>query len=176
MRLNLRWLPLLVFGITLVEVLVLSRVAHALGFGLLIAWLGSAALLGVGLLRQARRRAARSGVAAGAMGLEIADRAVISAAAVLFIIPGFLSDLVAVALLVPGNRRALARALVARFGAAFPAANEPFERDVGSAASVGPGHRRADGDRPTPRDSGRRSGHVIEGDFIRRDDSKRDKP
>ena len=167
---NLRWLPLIVFGITLVEVSLLVRVAHALGFGLLLL-LGLALIAGAALFRHVRRRAPRAGFDRGA-AVELADRAVLTAAAVLLIIPGVLSDLVAIAMLVPGNRRALARGLAARFGAGFEAANTPFAdgaRRADAPRSEGSPNAR----RPAGRPAG--GGRVIEGEFIRRDDSRADK-
>ena len=164
-----------VFIITLIEVMLLVRLAHALGFGFLLLWLTLAALVGVNLFRYARRTGVRGGADTGAVALELADRAVLSAAAVLFIIPGFLSDLVAIALVLPGNRKALAHGLATRFAGSFTAANDPFAQDAVRAQSGerSRGDRKPRGDRKQGPGDG---GQVIEGEFIRRDESARSKP
>ena len=82
-----------VFIITLIEVMLLIRVGHVLGLGLLL-WLVLAAIAGVNLFRYARRNAGQSNmqgaVDARTVALGLADRAVLSAAALLLIIPGLL--------------------------------------------------------------------------------------
>jgi UPF0716 protein FxsA len=126
--------------------MLLVRIAHFVGPLLLFGWLGLAAGLGIMQLLRAAR---------GTTGPQppppeqLADRAVRAAAAVLLIIPGFISDIAAAALLVPGNRRALARALAQRF---VPLRAGAF--DEGAA----PGAARE------------RHGQVIEGEFTRRDE------
>lgn len=153
-----------VFIITLIEVMLLIRIGRVLGLGLLL-WLVLAAIAGVNLFRYARRNAGRpstqGAVDARTVALGLADRAVLSAAALLLIIPGLLSDIVALALLIPGNRRALAQGLAARFAGSFTAANDPFTQQErpGKTSGTEPKQGHADG-----------GGQVIEGEFTRRDD------
>lgn len=94
---TLRW-RLLVFGYPLAEILVFWGVAGLIGWGwaLLLLVIGVAA--GWALVRNAGAEAARGR----------GDRAlVLGVAGVLFMVPGFLTDLAALVLLVPPVHRAL---------------------------------------------------------------------
>jgi UPF0716 protein FxsA len=94
---TLRW-RLLVFGYPLAEILVFWGVASLIGWGwaLLLLVIGVAA--GWALVRNAGAEAARGR----------GDRAlVLGVAGVLFMVPGFLTDLAALVLLVPPVHRAL---------------------------------------------------------------------
>lgn len=193
MLFKLRWVPVAVFVITMIEVMLLVRVGRVLGPLLLLCWLAAAATIGVVLLRSAatarpiggpRQRGPIQKTAGGntagqktvgTVAEQVADRAVLSGAAVLLIIPGFLSDLVAVLLLIPGNRRALVSMLTSRFAgtlaanwAANWAANSGgTDRSAIDDTGQGPASvRRAGVGDAVP------GGDVIEGEFTRRDDER----
>lgn len=94
------------------EITVLWLVGSAVGFLGLVAVLLGAALIGTWALRHEGRRsmralrdAARSGRPADA---EVADGMLVALAALLLILPGLISDVVGLVLLVPPVRRAVA--------------------------------------------------------------------
>lgn len=96
-----------------VEITVLVLVGQAVGFWGLLGILVLSAVVGVWALRHEGRRslvelgrAARSGRPAEA---EVADGMYVALAGVLLVVPGLLSTLAALVLLVPPVRRALAR-------------------------------------------------------------------
>jgi len=99
------------------EIAVLYLVGSAVGFLGLVAVLLGAALIGMWALRREGRRsmralrdAARSGRPADA---EVADGMLVGLAAALLILPGLVSDVLGLILLVPPVRRALARRVAA---------------------------------------------------------------
>lgn len=92
----------------IVEIALFIKVGQAIGLWPTLALVIGAALLGGALLRQqglAVLMQLRGNVAAGKLpGQTIADAALIGVAAVLLVLPGFLSDVLGLALLVPPIR------------------------------------------------------------------------
>lgn len=106
---------LALFGYPLVELLLMLQVASWLGALATLALLLLGAVAGVSLLRGQRlsvlARLQRGLPPGGPLLPELLDGALRAAAAVLLILPGFISDGVGLALLIPAARRRLARRL-----------------------------------------------------------------
>ena len=106
----------------LLEAFVTLEVAARLGAGLTLALLILGAAAGIAVLRQERlavlTRLRRSLGAGQPLVPELFDSALRAAAGILLIVPGFLSDAAALALLSPPLRRMLLRRWRARFGQA----------------------------------------------------------
>ncbi|WP_211190321.1 FxsA family protein [Actinomycetospora sp. TBRC 11914] len=146
------------------EIWVLVLVGQAVGFLGLLGLLVASALVGAwALKREGRRsvadlgRAVRSGRPAEA---EVAGGMYLALAGVLLVVPGLLSTLAALVLLVPPVRRALARRAAARAVRAGSARMGPSITVVGAGAPGGYGPRGPAG----PRDPWH--GRVIEGHVI----------
>ena len=144
-----------------VEIAVLVLVGRAVGFWGLLGLLVLSAVVGAWALRREGRRslvalgrAARSGRPAEA---EVADGMYVALAGVLLVVPGLLSTLAALVLLVPPVRRALARRAAARAVRAGSARRGP------TVTVVGGGPRG-----PVPDPQGTRSfrGTVVEGHVL----------
>jgi UPF0716 protein FxsA len=125
------------------EIWVLVLVGHAIGILGLLGLLVVSALVGAwALKREGRRsledlgRAVRSGRPAEA---EVAGGMYLALAGVLLVVPGMLSTLAALVLLVPPVRRALARRAAARAVRAGSARMGPSVTVVGAAAPAGYG-------------------------------------
>lgn len=141
---------LLFLAVPLVEIYLLIQVGRVIGalptIGLCIlsAFLGSALLRqqGLGTLRRARANLNRGEMPA----LELLEGVMLVAGGVLLLVPGFVTDLVGLACLIPFTRRLLVSAALRRMRVVY-----------------GPMRRRSDIDP---------GGHrTIEGDFKRRDRS-----
>ncbi|MHA4947545.1 FxsA family protein [Micromonospora sp. SD19] len=117
MRRGLRFVPLALLLTVVLELAVFIGVGRALGFGAAVLLVFAASLLGLVLLRREGMRAwrgFRSAAAAGQPpGGQVTDGLVGLAGALLLAVPGLVSGLVGVLLLVPPVRR-LARAGVRR--------------------------------------------------------------
>jgi UPF0716 protein FxsA len=102
----------------IIEIAIFIKVGQSIGLLPTLALIVGAAILGGLLLRQQGLSVLgqlRSNMTAGRMpGRTIADAALIGVAAVLLVLPGFLSDFVALALLVPPVRGWLYGALARR--------------------------------------------------------------
>lgn len=100
-----------------VEVTVLYLVGSQVGFLGLVGVLLGAALLGAWAIGHEGRRSMRALVEAARSGrpaeAEVADGMLVALAGVLLVLPGLITDVAALALLVPPVRRALARRTVA---------------------------------------------------------------
>src|SRR3954452_13488860 len=111
-------LLLLLVG-TVVEIFVLIAIGSAIGVLPTIALVLVATVVGVMLLRREGTKALtafRDKVRAGqAPQAEVLDGFLIAVAAVLIILPGFISDLLAIVLLFPPTRRMLRRRILIRF-------------------------------------------------------------
>lgn len=108
---------LIVFGYPLAEILVLWGVASLIGWGWALLGLLAGFPIGLALMRNAGNSAAASMQAAPERARELASSmAGQFAAGVLFFIPGYLTDLVAAALLLPGVRVGVGRWMARRFG------------------------------------------------------------
>lgn len=141
-----------------VEITVLILVGQAVGFWGLLGLLLLSAVVGAWALRHEGRRsltelgrAARSGRPAEA---EVADGMYVALAGVLLVVPGILSTVAALVLLVPPVRKALARRAAARAVRAGSARMGPAVTVVG-VGTPGPTWER---DEPSPR--------VIEGTVV----------
>jgi UPF0716 protein FxsA len=146
------------------EIYVLVVVGHAIGFLGLLGLLVVSAVIGVWALRREGRRslaelgtAVRSGRPAEA---EVAGGMYVALAGVLLVVPGLLSTVAALVLLVPPVRRALARRAAARAVRAGSARMGPTITVVGAGAPA----YGASGAAPTARDPWH--GRVIEGRVI----------
>lgn len=111
-------MPLLLL-LPLIELVLLIVMGQFLGFGLSLLWLLTSAVIGYQLLQRQKRAGlrlnARAGLAA-VLGQAMPERLLLSMAAVLLIIPGFLSDFLALLLLLPPVRRWLLNKVLARLG------------------------------------------------------------
>ncbi|MET8121528.1 FxsA family protein [Micromonospora sp. NPDC005189] len=117
MRRGLRFVPLALLLAVVVELAVFVGVGRALGFGAAVLLVFAASLLGLVLLRREGMRAwrgFRSAASAGQPpGRQVTDGLVGLAGAMLLAVPGLVSGLIGLLLLVPPVRR-LARAGVQR--------------------------------------------------------------
>ncbi|WP_410809281.1 FxsA family protein [Micromonospora sp. 067-2] len=117
MRRGLRFVPLALLLAVLLELAVFVTAGRALGFGTAVLLVFAASLLGLVLLRREGMRAwrgFRSAAQAGhPPGRQVTDGLVGLAGALLLAVPGLVSGLVGLLLLVPPLRR-LARAAVQR--------------------------------------------------------------
>lgn len=106
------------------EIWTLIEVGSRLGPGATLLWLGLAAMAGGMLIRAEGFAAMRRFEAAAASGESPAAEMMASMArllaGLLLIFPGFLTDGLAVALLIPAIRRLMAKAAIRRFGASTP--------------------------------------------------------
>jgi UPF0716 protein FxsA len=140
-----------------IEITLLVFVAHRIGFGLTALLVLAGVLLGGWLLRREGARgwrALRESAAAGRpIGPEVSDGLVGLLGAMLFVVPGFVTDLLGLALLLPPVRRG-ARTVVRR----------SVERRFSSAVAgdlFGPRQVRVRVRRTTPED-----GEPIEGEIV----------
>jgi UPF0716 protein FxsA len=148
-----------------VEITVLVLVGQAVGFWGLLGILVLSAVVGVWALRHEGRRslvelgrAARSGRPAEA---EVADGMYVALAGVLLVVPGLLSTLAALVLLVPPVRRALARRAADRAVRAGSARMGPTVTVAGVGVPDG-GAAPTRGARPDPAGTRSFRGTVIE--------------
>ncbi len=161
-------LILLILAFPLLELAVLIKVGQWLGLWWTILLLIATGIAG-GLIVNAQgmsaaRRAAQS-MQEGRPPLEpVVDSMMLMLAGTLLLIPGLISDAIAVALLIPPLRHAIARWGLSRLFANAEVHVERREwRSPGRADDGGAGRR----DEP-----GRRSGNVIEGEWERVDEPK----
>lgn len=114
-----RFLPLAFLALPLIEIALFVIVGRAIGLFPTLALVILAAVLGVVLLRQQGLGVIsrlRSNVSAGTVpGRTVFDAMLIGLAALFLVLPGFLSDIVALALLVPGVRGWIFTSLAGRF-------------------------------------------------------------
>jgi len=146
-----------------VEITVLVLVGQAVGFWGLLGVLVLSAVIGAWAIKREGRRsmtalvgAARSGRPAEA---EVADGMYLALAGVLLVVPGLLSTLAALVLLVPPVRRALARRAADRAVRAGSARMRPGVTVVGVG---GPGVPAADPQRPHSFRGTVVEGHVLD--------------
>lgn len=140
-------LVLLGFGLVVaLEVVVLAVVGRSIGVGWTVLLLFLDVVLGIAVIRRAGRRAVdalRTRLETGQLpDREVGDRGLVVVAGVLLAVPGFVSDLLALLLIVPFTRplfRGLVAGLAVRRVGTF---SGPF----GPAGPAGPG----DATRPGP--------------------------
>ena len=107
---------LIVFGYPLAEILVLWGVASLIGWGWALLGLLAGIPIGVALMRNAGASAAASMQADPQRARELASATVGQfGAGVLFVIPGYLSDVLGASLLLPGVRSAVGGWMSRRF-------------------------------------------------------------
>ena len=153
---RLGWGPVVLFLVLpLVELYFLIQVGQVIGAWWTIALLVADSILGAWLVKREGRRAwaaLREALASGRMPhKELADGALVLVGGTLLMTPGFVSDVVGIALVLPLTRPVFRR-LLARVVAA---------RLVGGV--VGPGFRPGPGPGPG---NGRRPGPVVRGDVV----------
>jgi len=112
----IRFWPILFFVIPVVEVYLLVKVGAAIGAGWTILLVILTAILGVNLLRQQGMQTmikANQAMARGEMpAMEMMEGFMLAIAAVLLITPGFFTDALGFAFLLPLSRRAIIRHLL----------------------------------------------------------------
>lgn len=107
---------LIVFGYPLVEILILWGIATVIGWGWALLGLLAGIPIGLALMRNAGSSAAAAMQADPARATALASASAGQfAAGVLFVIPGYLTDLVGLALLLPGVRSGVGRWASQRF-------------------------------------------------------------
>lgn len=150
------WPVLLLLGIPIVEIALFIQVGAWIGLWATLGLVVLSALAGVVVMRTQSLQAFRKLRASVEAGVDptgpIADGGLVLAAGVLLLIPGFLSDAVAIALLLPPTRAALIRWA----GKRLRAGGATYVRTTYAA-----------GPAPRPR---RQSGEAIEADYEVLDD------
>jgi len=126
--------PLLLFFVFVVapavEIYLMVRVGQAIGFGWVLLLLIAAAVLGSAVMRRAGA-SWWSALRANGTGSQLpdgraaADAAMLFAAGLLIFLPGFVSDVVGLVLLLPPARRLIQTAAVAWFVRRFSAVTGP---------------------------------------------------
>lgn len=116
-----RRLLLLLLLVTLVlELFVLVQVVGALGLGWTVLLMAASAIVGAILVRREGARAWRSLTAALAAGRlptrELADGALVLVGGLLLLLPGFVTDLLGLLIVIPGTRSVARVALMAVAG------------------------------------------------------------
>lgn len=165
-------LPLALCVLEVIEIVVFLSVAHALGAGWALLLLAVCSVAGIALLRREGIRGWRAFRAAAEAGRPPGDQVINSlvglGGALLLTVPGFLSSVAGLFLLVPPGRRLACRQL-----------ERYTERQVGAAVAgdlFGPRHvkvRRGEPvvvvEQPSPvrTPGGAIEGEVVEGDVIR---------
>lgn len=123
-----RLLMAIVIALPFAEIYLLLRFASALGFLTTVALLLLAALSGLSLMQRQGASAlmrVQQGLARGELPTrEVINSGIVTLAGVLLIIPGFISDLLAVVVLLPPSRRWLTTCLTNR-NPNFTAASGP---------------------------------------------------
>ena len=157
-------MPLLVLAfvvVPLVELYVVLQVGHAIGALPTVALLLADSVLGSLLMRSQGRAAWRSFQQATAAGRiparEVLDGALVIFGGALLLTPGFVTDVLGVALLAPPTRAVVRRTLVRRFGGRLVA---------GAVAGARPAARR-------PRPGGTPTADTVEGTAFERGGSGR---
>lgn len=168
-------IAIIALSLPLLEIAVMIKVGSAIGFWPALAIMTSTAILGIwvlqthGLIMMLRFREAME---AGRPPLEpVIEGVLLLAAGVLLILPGYISDLLGLSLLIPWLRHAVAKLVHDRLwgesGAAHDRSTEasarPDVRDDEEAAAERE-RRRARG-----------AGPILEGEFERVDDPPRDR-
>jgi UPF0716 protein FxsA len=114
-----RWIGLLVFALPFLEIAGFVWIGGKLGVALTLFWVLAAMVGGLLLLRRTGLQAVgrlRQAMAEGQEpGSTMLDAACFAAAAMLLIIPGFISDALALALMLPATRHWLLRRMAHHF-------------------------------------------------------------
>jgi len=106
---------------SLLEIALFVTIGGRIGLGFTLLWILGTGALGVAVIRRVGMRAGgnlrRDIVMANGQGPEVAQAALLVVAAILLILPGFFSDFVGLALLVPMLRQVVIGRIVTRVGA-----------------------------------------------------------
>jgi UPF0716 protein FxsA len=142
-------LPVLLIA-TIVEVAVLIAVGHAIGVLATIGLLILTSLVGTALLRREGARALGAFVEAlrarRAPHRELLDGMLITAAGVLVVVPGFVSDVLGLLLLLPPIRGLVRRRILRSASRRTPARYAPGDVDEGEIVDEPPAPRSATGE------------------------------
>lgn len=120
-----RLLPLLVIGLPVLELLGLVWIGQRVGGLVVLGWIATTAVVGLALIRWGRTQmpkalasaldlGAQAGTTSAAPAVVLARPVAAIASGVLLLVPGVLTDVVGLVLLVPGPRTWIARQLTAR--------------------------------------------------------------
>lgn len=138
----------------LIELLVMIAVGSWIGFWNCLLWLIASALLGIWLLKQQKLTGLRQMKSQLAFNLmssgNMAERLLLAVAGLLLLFPGFVSDLMALVLLLPPVRAWLLARLLSKFSM-FAAGGQIF--DV----------------KPSPSADAKGPGNLLEGEYQRKD-------
>jgi UPF0716 protein FxsA len=153
-------LGLILVALPLSELALLIKTGQVVGFWATFAMVVGAGILGAFVLSRQSRGALRRATRAVEQGrppvADVLDGAFLMMAGMLLITPGFITDFIALLLLIPPLRRVLARWTVGRM----------LERSGLHAATVGAeGEAASERSRPSPAHQG--TGPIIEGEFER---------
>lgn len=172
---------LVLLALPLLEIWLIFQVAGLIGGGVTVLVLIAEAVLGVAIIRGQGRRAFRAmneAVGTGVMpDREVIDAVTVLAGGVMLMTPGFITDVLALLLLVPFTRPLVRRAATAYLNrrieivAARAGATPYFGPPRGAAGPFGPGPYADAGTVPDPR-----SGPVIRGEVIDDDEPPRPGP
>jgi UPF0716 protein FxsA len=142
---------LLLFAAAIVELTVLIVVGHAIGVLATIGLLILASLLGAALLRREGTRALRALIEAlrthNPPHRELLDGMLIAAAGVLIILPGFVSDVLGLLLLLPPTRALVRRRILSSAARRVPVRFAPGAVIEGEVLDSPPTPRSARGER-----------------------------
>jgi len=160
-------LGLILVALPILELMLLVKTGQMVGFWATLALVVGAAVLGAFVLsRQSRgalRRAARALEEGRPPMADALDGAFLMMAGLLLITPGFVTDFIAVLLLIPPLRHAVARWTVRRVAERGGIHMRTVGSDAESAGEAA---------RPSPVDDGK--GPIIEGEFERLDEKPAD--
>ncbi|MFN2479235.1 MAG: FxsA family protein [Pseudonocardiaceae bacterium] len=141
---------LVLFVATIVELVVLIAVGHAIGVLATIGLLIVTSLVGAALLRREGARTLRAFVEAlrarRAPHRELFDGVLITAAGVLIVVPGFVSDVLGLLLLLPPIRALVRRRILGSASRRTPARYAPRDVVEGEIVNDPPAPRSATGE------------------------------
>ena len=157
-----RWIGLLAFALPFLEIAGFVWIGGKLGVALTLLWVLAAMVGGLLLLRRTGLQAVgklRQAVAEGKEpGSTMLDAACFAAAAMLLIIPGFVSDVLALVLLLPATRHWLLRRMAQHFDSRVYRRSGVIHGEFTVVSDAAPA---PDGGEDTPRRLGRDGGRPI---------------
>jgi UPF0716 protein FxsA len=122
---------LLIFGFIALELWLIIAAGERFGAGPVLLWLLGAAMLGMALIARGGAAAMRRAQASMSRGelpaAELFEALIGAIAGVLLVLPGFITDVMAVVLLIAGTilKRRIARLLIAQVARARPDLRQP---------------------------------------------------
>jgi UPF0716 protein FxsA len=126
---------LLLIGLVGLETWGILQAVHRVGGGPVLAWMIGAAIIGIWLIRRSGMNAIRLmqlSIARGELpAVEIFQALITAFAGLLLILPGFITDVIAVSLLIGGGglKRGIAQKLSAQMAQARPDLKKPVTLD-----------------------------------------------